>query len=103
MVTTPSFQRLLIQELDDGCRALVIDLCGCEFLGSMGLAALVDGKQQAERTATALAVAGMNRIVGRALHATGLEPLFNTYPRATDAISALSQDDRNHLPDPRPS
>lgn len=90
--TVPAFEMLLIRELDDGCRCLVIDLAGCEFLGSMALAALVHVQHHTERTAAALALAGMNRIISRTLYATGLEPLFTTYPSVTDAVEALIGD-----------
>jgi anti-anti-sigma factor len=90
--TALAFELLLIQELDEGRRALVIDLSGCEFLGSMALATLVHAKHHAERTATALTLAGMNRIIARTLYATGLEPLFNVYPSAAEAVEALSRD-----------
>lgn len=39
VLTAPSLTRLLLQELEDGCRGLIVDLSGCEFLGSSGLSA----------------------------------------------------------------
>jgi len=90
ILTGPSLTQLLLQELDGDCRGLIVDMSGCEFLGSSGLAALLEGKQRAEDTSTPMVLAGMNRIASRALQATGLETMFPTYPSAQDAIAALS-------------
>lgn len=90
--TVPAFELMLIQELNEDRRALVIDLSGCEFLGSTGLAALVEVQHRAELTATALALAGITRIIARTLYATGLDQLFKTYPSVADAVEALGHD-----------
>jgi anti-sigma B factor antagonist len=90
MLTGPSLAQLLLQELGGECRGLIVDMGGCEFLGSSGLAALLEGKQQADSTAIPIVLAGMNRIATRALQATGLESVFRTYPSAEEAVSALS-------------
>jgi anti-sigma B factor antagonist len=90
MLTGPSLTQLLLQELGDECRGLIVDMSGCEFLGSSGLAALLEGKQQADSTSIPIVLAGMNRIATRALQATGLESMFRTYPSAEEAVSALS-------------
>jgi anti-anti-sigma factor len=50
MLTGPSLTQLLLQELGGECRGLIVDMSGCEFLGSSGLAALLEGKQQADST-----------------------------------------------------
>lgn len=89
MQTAPSFAQLLTQELGAGNRALVVDLSGCEFLGSSGLAALVEAKHRADSTSTSLLLAGLNRVASRALEATGLESLFTTHTTVADAISSL--------------
>jgi anti-sigma B factor antagonist len=90
MSTGPSLTQLLLQELGAECRGLIVDLSGCEFLGSSGLAALLEGKQQADSTSIPIVLAGMNRIATRALQATGLGSLFPTYPSTRDAAAALS-------------
>lgn len=86
----PSLTRLLLQQLRGECRGLIVDLSGCEFLGSSGLSALLEGKQQADRTSIPIVLAGMKRIAARALQVTGLESMFPTYPSAAAAVTALS-------------
>jgi anti-anti-sigma factor len=90
MQTAPALAHLLVQELSAGCRALVVDLRGCEFLGSSGLAALVEGKHRADSRSTSMVLAATNRSAVRALQVTGLESMFETYPSTDDAVSALN-------------
>jgi anti-anti-sigma factor len=96
MQTAPALTHLLVQEITADCRGLIVDLGGCEFLGSSGLAALLDGKRRAESTSTTMVLAGMNRIAIRALQATGLESMFQTYSTTDDAVSALSGSTSSH-------
>jgi anti-sigma B factor antagonist len=92
MVTTPAFGQLLSQELAAGHPVLLVDLGGCEFMGSSGLAALMAARDQASQTGTQLALTGLTRTVARALAATGLEPLFVIYPGLEAALSLAAGD-----------
>ena len=91
MLTGPSLVALLVQELDGDCRGLIVDMSGCEFLGSSGLAALVEGKRRADSTAPPVPVvlAGVSRIASRALEVAGLQPLFASYASAEEATAAF--------------
>jgi anti-sigma B factor antagonist len=91
MVTAPSLTQLLTQEVAAGHRAVVVDLAGCGFLGSSGLAALVAARDQAIRARTTLALAGLTAISARALEATALTPLFDTFPTVDDAVTAIAR------------
>ncbi|HEY2207530.1 MAG TPA: STAS domain-containing protein [Pseudonocardia sp.] len=88
--TTPPLRWLLSQELSGECPGLVVDLSGCAFMGSSGLAALVAARDLANDTTIGLALAGMTPIVTRALRAAGLEPLFDIYASEIDALTALT-------------
>lgn len=90
MLTAPSLSQLLSQELGAGHR-VVVDLAGCGFLGSSGLAALVAARDQATDRRARLALAGLTRTTARALEATALKPLFDTYPTVDDAVAAISR------------
>jgi anti-anti-sigma factor len=91
MLTSPTLQHLLSEELGSRrLRALVVDLSGCEFMGSAGVAALVAARDAAIKKATAFALAGMNRGAARVLEATGLKPLFDVYPTTRQAMAVLS-------------
>jgi anti-sigma B factor antagonist len=87
MLTAPSFRELLLQELGGECRGLILDMSNCGFLGSSGLSALLEGKQQA--ASIPIVLAGLTRISARALQVTGLESMFPTYPSTAAAVSAL--------------
>jgi anti-sigma B factor antagonist len=89
MLTAPSLTESLAQQFTRGCQILVVDLSGCDFLGSSGLAVLVEARERAIETSTSFALAGLNRIASRALQATGIEGLFDIYPNAGDAVAAL--------------
>lgn len=91
MVTAPSLTQLLAQELAADQRAVVVDLSGCGFLGSSGLASLVEARERATVRGITLALAGLTPITARALEATALKPLFDTYPTVDDAVAALSR------------
>jgi anti-anti-sigma factor len=92
MVTTPAFGHLLTQELDNADAAVLVDLSGCDFMGSSGLAALIAAREHADRTFTRLVLAGLNRTVKRSFAATNLDPLFTIYPTTGDALADLTSD-----------
>lgn len=85
----PSLTQLLLQELSGECRGLIVDMSGCEFLGSSGMSALLEAKQQADSMGIPVVLVGMKRIAARALQVTGLQSMFPTYPSAEEAVSAL--------------
>jgi len=89
MLTAPSLTRVLGQQFAEGCQVLVVDLSGCEFMGSSGLAVLVETRERANDTSARLALVGLTRITSRALRATGIEGLFSIYPSAAEAVAAL--------------
>jgi anti-sigma B factor antagonist len=90
VLTASALWRLLEQELNAGHCGLVLDLDGCTFMGSSGLAVLVAAREQSKATATPFVLAGPNRSVTRALQTTGLAPLFTTFPTAAAAVTSLT-------------
>jgi anti-sigma B factor antagonist len=89
LLTARTLQQILARELGAGHQAVLVDLSECEFMGSAGLAALVASRGRARTGGTTFALAGMNSSVARSIEATGLDPLFEIYPRAEDAAAAL--------------
>jgi anti-anti-sigma factor len=89
VITTPALDRLITHELDSGHSVLVLDLAGCDFMGSSGLAVLMSTREHTSATPTRFALAGLNRTVTRALQAVGLEDLFDIHPDTPSALSAL--------------
>jgi anti-anti-sigma factor len=90
MLTVPTLTQLLNQEIDADYQALVVDLSECDFIGSSGLAALVQGQDQAKLSGIAFALVGPNRSIQRTLEATALAPLFTTYSTLDSALTELS-------------
>jgi anti-sigma B factor antagonist len=88
-LTTAELGRLVKDVPGDGHSALVVDFSGCGFMSSSGLAILVEARQRAGRSGSALALVGLNRILTRALDATGLTQMFHIYPTIDDALAGL--------------
>lgn len=92
MSTTPEFAKLLRSQVEAGRRAVVVDLSRTAFLGSSGLAALVEAEQLAGAK-TRLVLAGpVNHVVARALEFTGLDGKFGRYAGVDEAVVALRAD-----------
>jgi anti-sigma B factor antagonist len=69
---------------------LVVDFSGCGFLGSSGLAALVEARERSQATGVTLVLTGLNRVLTRALDATGLSGMFTVTPTLDDALTKLA-------------
>ncbi len=67
---------------------LVVDLSDVSFLGSAGLAALVQAKEAADARGGQLLVVPGSRIAKRALEATGLLSLFTIADDVPEALAA---------------
>ena len=89
MMTVPAFEQMLAQEFRAGHRALIVDLSGCEFMGSSGLAALVEAHDRGRRAGIPLALAGLTRTLSRGIEITGLDTLFDIYPSVDEAVAAF--------------
>ncbi|MDQ3885883.1 MAG: STAS domain-containing protein [Actinomycetota bacterium] len=85
MVTTPRLHSCLQEQLAMTPRRLVVDLSEVSFLGSSGLAVLVECLDEARMRGTDLRLVANSREVLRPLTATGLTDLFPTYPDVKSA------------------
>ena len=74
--TAPPLRRLIDAQLERRPQKLVLDLSGIRFLGSAGLAVLVETHKAAGARDTTLHLRGTNRAVIRPLEVTGLIGLF---------------------------
>ena len=77
-----------LAEQQSAVHKLVVDLSEVSFLGSAGLAALVEAKDAADRDGGQLLVVPGSRIVKRALEATGLLSLFTVADDVPEALGA---------------
>ncbi|PRY33778.1 anti-sigma factor antagonist [Umezawaea tangerina] len=85
MVSAPALRAGVTANLVDGGK-LVLDLTGVSFLGSAGLAVLVEAAQQSRSRAIAFSVVAADRAVTRPIAATGLGEVFDVHPTLDEAI-----------------
>ncbi len=74
--TAPVLRSSLDTQLEQQPRELVIDLSGVQFLGSAGLAVLVETQKSARARDVGLRLVATTRAVTRPLEVTGLIDLF---------------------------
>ncbi|MGH3796244.1 MAG: STAS domain-containing protein [Pseudonocardiaceae bacterium] len=87
MVTTPQLRSYLLQQVERAGPTLVLDLRRVTFLGSSGLAVLVETLNRTRERGIALRLVCNSREVVRPLEATGLTELFEIH---TDPATALT-------------
>ena len=74
--TAPVLRSTLDSQLEQSPRELVIDLSGVQFLGSAGLAVLVETQKSSRSREVDLRLIATTRAVTRPLEVTGLIDLF---------------------------
>lgn len=87
MLTTPALRAKVNEELAVGSTVLVLDMLAVDFLGSSGLALLVEALDESRSRDVALRLVANTRPVSRPLQATGLTELFALYPTVEDALA----------------
>jgi anti-anti-sigma factor len=89
MATCDVVSQALHAHLDATPPGMVIDLSEVEFLGSAGLAVLIEVNKRAPECCTRLGiVTSGSPAVTRVLQVSGLAKLLPTYPTVTDAVTA---------------
>lgn len=88
IVTSDEFLGRLREVLGENPAAVIVDLGNLEFLGSAGIAALIDGDRLAGPD-TAMAVVADGPATGRPLMITGVTDLIAVYRSLPDAIAGL--------------
>ena len=81
--TAPVLRSSLDNQLEGQPKELVIDLCGVQFLGSAGLAVLVETQKAARARDVGLRLIASTRAVTRPLEVTGLIDLFTIVDGST--------------------
>lgn len=87
MLSAPELRAAVAQHLVDDT-TFVLDMTGVSFLGSAGLAVLVEGLQQSRRRGGAFRIVAVDRAVTRPLVATGLGDVFAVYPTVAEATTS---------------
>lgn len=88
-LTVPRFVTAIAQLVGESATLLVVDLTGVTFMGSSGLAALVQAAHDAERSDRRIRIVAQGRPVLRPLQITGTDQLFDIH---SDLASALAPD-----------
>lgn len=86
MLTAPALRQVIDEQIAD-CRVLVIDLSGVSFLGSAGLAVLVETSHEATRRDVVLRLVASSHTVRRPLEITGLTDMLTTFPTLDEAVT----------------
>jgi anti-anti-sigma factor len=84
ILSAPALRAALLPALETA-EKVVLDLSEVSFLGSSGLAVLVEARDHAQRSGHHLRLICSSRIVLRALEATGLRDLFDVVTDQPDA------------------
>jgi anti-sigma B factor antagonist len=80
MLTAPDFRACLSEHVADHTQHLVLDFTDVTFLGSSGLAVLLDVKNVAEQQGTKLYLVDAHSSIMRILAITGLADVFSDEP-----------------------
>jgi anti-sigma B factor antagonist len=91
IATSPRVRELLSEAARDGDRPLVIDLTGCEFVDSTGLATLLHGAKPAQNGESNVALVCTGGEVRKLLELTAIDrtiPVYETLDSAIDAVLA---------------
>jgi anti-sigma B factor antagonist len=94
MLTAPVLASSLHQHVNDD-RVFVVDLTKVTFLGSAGLAVLVEALHESRRAHVLLRLVVASRTVRRALTVTGLSEVFDIYSTVAEAIAAPADAEEN--------
>lgn len=87
LLTAPRLHGAVMTALASRPRMVVIDLLGVSFLGSSGLAVLVEVHQQATGERTQLRVVAEGPATLRPLQVTALDRQLSLYPSREDALA----------------
>jgi anti-sigma B factor antagonist len=91
LASVPAVETRLVAAIETGATSVVVDLSGCEFLDSSGLAMLVRAQRRlSEHQRLALVVP--HRIVRRAFEAARLDATFAIHPTREAALEERRDD-----------
>jgi anti-sigma B factor antagonist len=88
--TAPELLQALTRLVDDGRRAVVVDLTGVGFCDSSGLSVLVRVRNRLTELGGSVTLAAATPIVQRVLEVSGLDEIFGMYPSVEAARAAAA-------------
>jgi anti-sigma B factor antagonist len=97
MLSSPTLRESIASALRQDGQRLVLDLDGVEFLGTSGLAALVEARASAQERDTELWLACSRRQVLRPLRIAGLIELFQVADSVPEALRGAQSDGKSDV------
>lgn len=88
LVTAPALEEAIGGVITDNPQAMIIDLSGVEFLGSVGLKILAATYEKLGDSAE-FGVVARGPATRRPIHLTGLDKTFPLYPTLDDALTGV--------------
>ena len=88
--TAPQFSKRLTNAIESGKHAIVLDLCGLEFIDSTGLSVLLNGLRLVRQKHGRMAIACANPTVLRLFQITSLMETFDIFPDRAAAVAHLA-------------
>lgn len=85
--TSPLFKERLVKSIDDGCRSIVVDLEGVEFIDSSGLGVLVSGLRRIKENEGSIHLVLTREPILKVFRITGLDRVFPIYSSLEEAKS----------------
>jgi anti-sigma B factor antagonist len=92
LATASEFSRPLFEAIDSGKTEVLVDLCDVVFIGSNGLATLLNGLRRLTRKGGRLAIATANPTVLRMFEITRTDTTFSIFPTRELALAGLGVD-----------
>ena len=89
--TAPRFSQRLSEAIDNGKRAIVLDLSGVEFIDSTGLSVLLNGLRRVSQVQGCLALICSNPTVLRLFQITSLDETFDIFADRPSAFAFVDQ------------
>jgi anti-sigma B factor antagonist len=89
LATASEFSRPLFAAIDSGKTTVLVDLCEVVFIGSNGLATLLNGLRRLTRKGGRLAIATANPTVLRMFEITRTDTTFAIFPTRALALAGL--------------
>jgi anti-sigma B factor antagonist len=87
MLTSPQLRSVVLGALADGTSTVVLALDAVTFLGTSGLAVLIEVREAAQQAGVELRLACTGRRVLRPLSIAGLVPMFEIRETIEDALA----------------
>lgn len=87
ILTSPQLRAAVLDQIEQGAELVVLDLDGITFLGTSGLAVLIEAREAAQAGGVALRLACSERRVLRPLTIAGLTPLFDVHETVGGALA----------------